>query len=87
MAIVAWVAVGLIAGFVASRVVNRRGEHLMRDLMLGVVGAFVGSAIFDKFGEPGVAGVNPYSVGVAAFGAIITLISYHTMISGQPPKR
>ncbi len=87
MALLAWIAVGLISGFVASLSVNQRGESLPRDLALGVIGAFVGSAIFNAYGEPGVRGLNPYSVGVSAIGAVITLISFHAIVRNQRPKR
>jgi uncharacterized membrane protein YeaQ/YmgE (transglycosylase-associated protein family) len=84
--ILAWIGVGLIAGFVASRVVNQKGQGLAYDLVLGVAGALIGSYVFNVLGEPEIRGVNPYSVGVAAMGAIILLISYH-MISGSHGQR
>jgi uncharacterized membrane protein YeaQ/YmgE (transglycosylase-associated protein family) len=83
MGILAWIGVGIIAGFIASRVVNQKGQGLLYDLALGVVGALIGSYIFNVLGEPGIGGLNPYSVGVAAMGAIILLISYHTIVGNQ----
>ena len=46
MGILSWLVVGLIAGFIGSKVVNRSGEGLVRDIILGVIGAVVGDAIF-----------------------------------------
>lgn len=83
MGILAWIGVGIIAGFVASRVVNQKGHGMVYDLALGVAGALIGSYIFNILGEPGIGGLNPYSVGVAAMGAIILLISYHTIAGSQ----
>jgi uncharacterized membrane protein YeaQ/YmgE (transglycosylase-associated protein family) len=77
MGIVAWIFVGLIAGFLASKVVNRSGEGIARDILLGVVGAIVGGWIFNAMGQPGVYGVNLYSVLVAFVGGIVVLVIFH----------
>ena len=82
MGIISWIVIGLVAGFIASKIVNRSGEGLLRDIILGIVGAFVGGFIFTRMGEPGVTGVNFYSIFVAIVGAIVVLVSYHT-IFGQ----
>jgi uncharacterized membrane protein YeaQ/YmgE (transglycosylase-associated protein family) len=79
MGIVAWIFVGLIAGFLASKVVNRTGEGMMRDILLGVVGAIVGGWIFNAIGEPGVSGVNLYSILVAFVGGVVVLVLYHAL--------
>ena len=79
MGIVAWIFVGLIAGFLASKVVNRSGEGLLRDILLGVVGAIVGGWIFNAMGEPGVYGVNLYSILVAFVGGVVVLIIFHAV--------
>jgi uncharacterized membrane protein YeaQ/YmgE (transglycosylase-associated protein family) len=82
MGILAWLVVGLIAGFIGSKVVNRSGEGLVRDIILGIVGAFVGGAIFQALGYSGVTGVNLYSIVIAAVGAIVVLALFHA-IRGQ----
>jgi uncharacterized membrane protein YeaQ/YmgE (transglycosylase-associated protein family) len=74
--------VGLIAGFIGSKVVNRSGEGLVRDIILGVIGAVVGDAIFTQLGLVGVTGVNLTSIVVAAIGAIVVLMVYH-LLTGQ----
>jgi uncharacterized membrane protein YeaQ/YmgE (transglycosylase-associated protein family) len=82
MGFIAWIFVGLIAGFLASKVVNRTGEGFIRDILLGVVGALIGGWIFNALGEPGVTGVNIYSILVAFVGAVVLLVLYHA-IFGQ----
>ncbi len=82
MSILAWLVLGLISGFIASKVVNKSGEGLIVDIILGVVGAFVGGYLFTTFGASGVTGLNIYSMFVAVIGAIVVLVIYHA-ISGR----
>jgi uncharacterized membrane protein YeaQ/YmgE (transglycosylase-associated protein family) len=82
MGILAWLIVGLIAGFIGSKIVNRTGEGLVRDIILGIIGALVGGWIFTAVGATGVTGVNIYSIFVAVIGAVVVLVAYHA-IFGQ----
>lgn len=82
MGILAWIIVGLIAGFIGSKIVNKTGEGMIRDIVLGIVGAIVGGWIFTAMGASGVTGVNFYSIFVAVMGAIVVLVAYHA-IFGQ----
>jgi len=79
MSILAWIVLGLIAGFVASKLVNKSGSGLIADLVLGVVGAFVGGFLFTRFGAAGVTGLNLYSILVAIIGAVVVLFIYHAI--------
>lgn len=79
MSLVAWIVLGLIAGFIASKVVNGTGEGALLDIILGVVGAVVGGWLFNTFGMAGVSGVNLYSLFVAVIGAAIFLVLYHLL--------
>ena len=79
MSILAWIVLGLIAGFIAAKVVNRSGGSLVLDLLLGVVGAFVGGFLSTRFGGPAVSGFNLMSIVVATVGAIIVLVIYHAI--------
>ena len=79
MSFVAWIVLGIIAGFLGSKIVNMTGEGLIRDLILGIVGAIVGGWIFSLFGQAGVTGLNIYSLVVAVVGAIAVLFAYHAM--------
>jgi uncharacterized membrane protein YeaQ/YmgE (transglycosylase-associated protein family) len=79
MSILAWIILGLIAGFIASRIVNRQGQGFVLDLVLGVVGAVVGGWIMAAVGGRGVNGLNLYSILVAIGGAIIVLLIWHAV--------
>jgi uncharacterized membrane protein YeaQ/YmgE (transglycosylase-associated protein family) len=68
MGIIAWLVVGLVAGFVGSKIVNRTGEGLILDIVLGIVGAIVGGAIFERLGYGGVTGINIGSIVIAIIG-------------------
>jgi len=79
MSIIAWVVLGLIAGFIGSKLVNKRGEGLFLDIILGVVGAVVGGWVFSLFGAHGVSGLNLHSLIVAVIGAVLILVVYHAI--------
>src|SRR3984893_8170240 len=79
MSFLAWIVLGLIAGFIGSKLVNKTGEGLIRDVLLGIVGAIVGGFLFNLFGAPGVTGLNLYSLFVAVVGAVIFLVVYHAI--------
>jgi uncharacterized membrane protein YeaQ/YmgE (transglycosylase-associated protein family) len=85
MSIIAWIVLGLIAGFIASKIVNKSGEGLVLDIILGIVGALVGGWLFNEFGMPGVSGVNLYSLVVAVLGAIVFLVVYHLITGTRRP--
>src|SRR5580704_13796236 len=80
MSVFAWIVLGLIAGFIGSKIVNRRGEGVLLDILLGVVGAFAGGWLFHIFGAPGVSGLNIYSLFVAVIGSVVLLVLYHAVI-------
>ena len=80
MSIIAWLILGLIAGFIASRIVNKTGEGLFLDIVLGIVGAIVGGFLFSVIGAGGVTGLNLYSLLVAVIGAIVVLVVYHAVV-------
>jgi uncharacterized membrane protein YeaQ/YmgE (transglycosylase-associated protein family) len=79
MGIIAWIVLGLIAGFIASKIVNKSGEGFVLDIVLGVVGAVVGGFIFNAFGHAGVTGFNIPSMIVAVLGAIVVLLIYRAV--------
>ncbi len=79
MSIIAWIILGLISGFIASKIVNRSGEGVILDIVLGIVGAVVGGWIFHAVGMAGVTGLNVYSLIVAVIGAIVLLLIYHLL--------
>ena len=79
MSFLAWIVLGLVAGFIGSKLVNKQGEGLVMDIVLGVVGAFVGGWLFSMFGAHGVTGLNLYSLVVAVVGAVVVLVLYHAL--------
>ena len=79
MGIIAWIVLGLVAGFIASKIVNRSGEGPLLDIVLGVVGALVGGFLFNIVGAAGVTGFNLWSILVAVAGAVVLLLAYHAI--------
>ena len=79
MGILSWIILGGIAGWLGSMVVNRGGEGVLRDIVLGIVGGLVGGWLFSAMGSTGVTGFNLWSLFVAVIGAVIVLVLYHTL--------
>ncbi len=79
MGILSWIILGAIAGWIGSLIVNRSGEGLFRDIILGIVGGIVGGWIFSAAGSVGVTGFNMWSLFVAVIGSIIVLVLYHAI--------
>ncbi len=79
MSILGWLVLGLIAGFIASKIVNHTGSGVLMDIVLGIVGALVGGWLFATFGGMPVTGFNLYSMFVAVIGAIVVLVLYHAV--------
>jgi uncharacterized membrane protein YeaQ/YmgE (transglycosylase-associated protein family) len=77
--IISWIFVGLIGGFLASKVVNKTGEGMVRDVILGVIGGVVGGIVFRVLGGHGVTGFNIWSILVAFIGAVLVLLLYHAV--------
>lgn len=79
MSFLAWIVLGLIAGFIGSKIVNKTGEGFFLDIVLGIVGAIVGGWLFSLVGSHGVTGLNIYSLFVAVIGAVVVLVVYHAI--------
>ena len=82
MSIISWIILGLIAGFIGSKIVNKQGQGMLLDIALGIVGAIVGGVIFSFFGATGITGLNIWSMIVAVVGSVVVLWAYH-VISGR----
>lgn len=80
MGILSWIILGLIAGFIASKIVDHQGQGLWLDIALGIVGAVVGGFLFDLFGAAGVTGLNIYSMIVAVVGSVVVLLIYNALV-------
>lgn len=80
MSVIGWIVFGLIAGFIASKIVNKQGEGLFVDIILGVVGAVVGGYLVSFFtGAPWQSGFDIPSMIVAIVGAVVVLAIYHAV--------
>ena len=80
MSILAWIVLGIAAGFIASMLVGGSGRGIVLDLILGVVGAFVGGTAFNFIGRIGMTGFNLWSLFVATAGAVLVLVVFHAVV-------
>jgi uncharacterized membrane protein YeaQ/YmgE (transglycosylase-associated protein family) len=79
MGIISWIILGLIAGFIGSKIVDKQGQGLWLNIALGIVGALIGGFLFNLFGAGGVTGLNIYSLVVAIIGSIVVLLIYNAV--------
>lgn len=84
MSLIAWIFMGLVAGFIASKIVDHHGKGVIRDVILGVAGALVGGFLFPLAGASGITGFNPWSVFVSTVGAIVVLTIAHLLAARRP---
>ena len=87
MGIISWIVLGLIAGFIASKLVNRTGSGMIMDIVLGVVGAIVGGFISSQLGYGDVTGLNLYSIVIAVIGAVVVLVVYRAVAAEADFRR
>ena len=81
MSIISWIILGLIAGFVGSKIVNRQGQGFWLDIALGIIGAIVGGFLFEFFGGTGITGLNIWSMIVAIVGSVVVLWVYNALMA------
>jgi uncharacterized membrane protein YeaQ/YmgE (transglycosylase-associated protein family) len=86
MSILAWIVLGIVSGFIASSLVSGSGRGVIVDMILGVVGAFVGGATFNFFGHVGITGFNLWSMLVAVIGAVLVLVIYRLLTRNDSPR-
>lgn len=79
MGVITWIILGLLAGFIASKIVDRHGSGVLLDIVLGIVGALVGGWVFSLLGARGVTGLNLYSLLVAIAGSSLVLLLFHAV--------
>ena len=79
MSFLAWIVLGLLAGFIGSKIVNKQGEGMILDIVLGIVGSLAGGWLVNTLGASGVTGLNLYSLLVAVIGSVILLVVYHAV--------
>jgi uncharacterized membrane protein YeaQ/YmgE (transglycosylase-associated protein family) len=81
MHVITWIVLGLIAGFIASKIVNKQGAGILMDIVIGIVGAVVGGYIGEKLGIGGLEGFGLWSILLSVVGAIIVLLIYRAVAS------
>jgi uncharacterized membrane protein YeaQ/YmgE (transglycosylase-associated protein family) len=79
--IFSWIGIGLVTGWIASKIVNKTGSGMMMDVSLGLVGGIAGGFLADLHGIGGVIG----SIISAAIGAVVVLLIYD-VLEGSFPK-
>ena len=80
MGIISWIILGLIAGFIGSKIVDKQGQGFWLDIALGIIGALVGGFLFSLFGASGVTGLNIWSMIVAIVGSVVVLLIYNVVM-------
>ena len=77
MSFIAWIVLGGFAGWIGSLIMGTDGSQgIIANVVVGIIGAFIGGLIFNFFGEGGVSGFNWYSLFVSTIGAIVTIWLY-----------
>ena len=80
MSIIGWIILGLIAGFIANKIVGGQGQGFFLNIALGIVGALVGGFRYAQvLGGPGVTGGNIGSIIVYILGSIVVLWVYNAV--------
>lgn len=79
MGIISWIILGLIAGFIGSKIVDKQGQGFWLNIALGIIGALVGGFLFDLIGSTGVTGLNIWSMIVAIIGSVVVLLIYNAV--------
>ena len=83
MGIISWIILGLIAGFIGSKIVESQGKGFWLNIALGIIGALVDGFLFSLFGATGVTGLNIWSMIVAIIGAVLVLLIYNAVTGGR----
>lgn len=86
MDILTWIIVGLVAGVLASLVMGGTGYGIIGDIIIGIVGAFVGGWIFRQLGTGVPFGGLPGVIFVAFIGAVVLLFVLR-LIRGATARR
>jgi uncharacterized membrane protein YeaQ/YmgE (transglycosylase-associated protein family) len=80
MLVIGWIVLGLIAGYIANKLVNKRGDGPPFDFFLpGIVGAVIGGWLFNTFHATGATGFNVWGLLVAVVGAVVCLVVWHVI--------
>ena len=83
MSILAWIVLGLIVGFIASKLVNKTGEGVLINIVFGIAGAMLGGELINRFGMAGMPWLNIWSVLLSLGGAVLLLVVYHALLGAS----
>lgn len=73
MGLLSWIVVGALAGWIAGLIMKGSGSGFFMNIVIGIVGAFIGGIVMNLIGNVGVTGFNLWSLLVSVLGAIILL--------------
>ena len=76
---IAWIVLGLVIGFIGSRILSKTGHGRVTEILLAVIGAMVGGFSANLLGKSGGSGLDFYSLIVAAVGAFVFMFVYHAL--------
>ncbi len=77
--VIGWIVLGLITGFIGSKLANRGGDAALMDLSLGIVGGLAGGWLFNALGTDGAAGLHGLNLLAAVGGAVVFLVGWHNL--------
>ena len=77
--LIAWIIIGLIAGWLTGKLMKGSGFGFLMDMIVGLVGALVGGAIFRALTRFDMFGFNLTSMFVAILGAVVVLFLWHAI--------
>ena len=81
LGIIGWILVGMIVGFVASKLVNLRGDDPRLSIGVACGGAIVAGALYSMIASASVTAWNPWSILFAAIGAVVGAVVWHVVRS------
>ncbi|WAW14487.1 GlsB/YeaQ/YmgE family stress response membrane protein [Peptostreptococcus equinus] len=74
MGIISWLIVGALAGWLGSIIMGKNAQMgAIANIIVGIIGAFIGGFIAQSFGGSGVSGINLYSIAISVLGAVVLL--------------
>jgi uncharacterized membrane protein YeaQ/YmgE (transglycosylase-associated protein family) len=83
MSILSWIILGLIVGFIASRLMGAGGYGLIGDIVVGIIGALLGGWLASQFLGLDVTGINVTSIIIGVAGAVVLILLYRALMPGR----
>lgn len=87
MGIIGWLIIGALAGWIASMMTgNDREMGAGLNIVVGIIGAFIGGFLMNIFGGVGVTGFNIWSLVVAVIGAVVLLAIINAFVKNNKQR-